>query len=69
MLPITEAADDVLPAVLCLVMCVRADTADPNVLLRLTEYLALLCIAAMLVLRTGSHPIAREHLACVLNHV
>ena len=41
-LPLTETADNVDLAVLCLVICVRADLADTNVLLRLIENLALL---------------------------
>ena len=45
MLPLTDAAGDVNPAVLCLVTCVGADLADPNVLLCLTENLALLRLA------------------------
>ena len=60
MLPLTDTADDVDPAVLCLVTCIRADLADPNVLLCLTENLALLRLAATFELETGSNLMVRE---------
>ena len=65
-LPLTDTADDVDLAVLCLVMCVRADLTDPNVLLRLTENLALLRLAATFELGTGSNLMVRECLLLFL---
>ena len=65
-LALTDTTDKVGLAVLCLVMSVKADLADPNVLLHLTEYLALLCLTATLELGTGSHSMVREHLLLLL---
>ena len=62
MLPLTDTTDNVEPTVLCLVTCIRADLADLNVLPRLTENLALLCLAATFELGTGSNPMVREHI-------
>ena len=62
MLPLTDTADIVDPAVLCLVTCVRADLADTNVLLCLTENLALLHFAATFELGTGNNPMVRNWL-------
>ena len=62
MLPLTDTADDVDPAVLCLVTCVRADLVDTNVLLHLTENLALLHFAATFELGTRNNPMVRNWL-------
>ena len=59
-LPLTETADNVDLAVLCLVTSVRADLADPNVLFHITENLTLLRLAATLELVTGSNPMVRK---------
>ena len=50
-------------AILCLVTSVRAGLANPNVLLRLTEYLAPLILVATLELGTVNHPVIRNLLS------
>ena len=54
MLPLTDTADNVDPA--------NADLANPNVLLCLTDNLALLPFAATFVLGTGNNPMVKHGL-------
>ena len=62
MFPLADAADNVEPTFICLVVGAGADLADSNVLLRLTDYLALLPFAATFVLGTGNNPMVRNWL-------
>ena len=59
----TDLAVGFDPAILCLVTSVRAGLANPNVLLHLTEDLALLIFVATLELGTVNHPVIRNLLS------
>ena len=62
MFPLADAADNVEPTIICLVTYAGADLAYTNVLLRVTENLALLHFAATFKLGTGSNPLGQSTL-------